>query len=232
MSAARPDLSEILTTQYGTGLVLNVESIHVPKTAGTAFRHVLQHWYGPDLALWYNGDLETLVAPQTTVMHGHFRAGQHSATKRVMWVRDPIARTMSDFFHKRTYAPGPGVDQVYLDVHAGRMSFEEFAHESSTPNYLTQWYLGGLDLDDFAFVGISENMNAELQRVANILGKPAVSIDRSINRNDNAEYQAFRASLPASLVRELRQLNQDDIDFYRRALERSRSDAQRMPLAS
>ncbi len=222
MGSTRDDLGKILTTQHGMALKVDVESVHVPKTAGTAFVTVLRQWFGPALSVWYRGDLEDPITEATRIIHGHFRAGQHDAGFRMIWLRDPIDRLISDYHHKVRNPPGPEVDQIYIDVFEGRMNFMDFARDQSSRNYATQWYMGGLDLADFDFVGVSEFMNAEIFRLAELLGKKPVLLGRNININDNSGYVDFKNELSSGELSELLELNSMDAELYSRAFAESR----------
>lgn len=200
--------------------MLEVASVHVPKSAGTSFIEVLKHWYGPTLSLEYtcNGTVDR-VEPWTRARHGHFRATEHEAQHLVTWMRDPAKRLVSHYFYWRVTPPVARVDPTHQMMREQNTPLLEFAEIPEMRN-LTAWYLDGRDVDDFSFVGIAEALGPEVGRLARILGKPPVAPPH-INDTKTAEYLAFQASSDyAATMQRIRELNSLDYELYDQARDR------------
>lgn len=113
--------------------------VHIPKTAGTTLAIILLDWYGQDagraVSGWHAGraafaaePAESRMAPR--VLYGHQAFGLHEHVPRpseyLTFLRDPVARTISHYFHVRSEKTH------YLHravVHLG-MSLEEYIENS------------------------------------------------------------------------------------------------------
>jgi len=73
-------------------------SLHIPKTAGSSLRNILQDWFGDKLYLDYNGQTYWLdptrippAAPEADCLHGHFRSDAFDAflphVPKITWLR-------------------------------------------------------------------------------------------------------------------------------------------------
>ena len=117
----------------GTKLIF----LHVPKTAGSTFRHIIERQYNSNSILHlYASDFgEELAAispnqiDRLRVVMGHFYFGAHNflshPTTYITFLRDPIERVISHFYYAR-HAPA----HHFYDS-ARKMSLNEFVEYSS-----------------------------------------------------------------------------------------------------
>ena len=89
-------------------------SMHIPKTAGTSFRNILESVYGKSQVVRF--DMRDSHAymnerrypgrrlPNKRVLHGHFKLYKladrfelPSGVKTITWVRDPVDRVISNY---------------------------------------------------------------------------------------------------------------------------------------
>jgi len=152
-------------------------SIHIPKTAGTAFADVLTQNFGDAVGFYYGPKhkkthplLRGLGAPATAddiaraedagirIIHGHFHARRFRLVKPDpsdywVWLRDPAERIISEFFfHKgRRDVKNP----VAVAVRNGALSLAEFAKEKQIKN-LQSRLIEPFTIDEIGFVGLTE----------------------------------------------------------------------------
>ena len=187
-------------------------SIHVPKTAGSSFRGVLEKWFGPKLHFHYADD-ERGTRPvkhawlSGTCIHGHFNRNRgfgvlhyyRQAAQYITFLRDPFATTVSNYFYlKQHRASFPFEDRrVTLDTLCG--SLENFlqlaiAHPGSVPGFTFLQYMPKLLTAEnyreelfgrFLHVGVTEHMQPSLDALAEKLGQRRITVPvENISRYD------------------------------------------------
>lgn len=220
--------------------MLELISVHIPKTAGVSFHTVLKHVYGevtsaygyldeprirPEFdsllykdydarkALWDKAMAK--VEPDVRVLADHAPVqlydGLFPKARRVAWLRDPVQRVISNYIHI-----------VHTDLHhAFRMrqgyDIYEYIHWKRDRNRMTFFTAGG-DLERFFFVGIVEHFERDLAALAKSLKWPPSYPAVHSNVNKNPALKAKLLADPA-VVAEIRKLNQQDIELYRRACQ-------------
>ncbi len=211
-------------------------SVHIPKTAGTAFRHVLLNVYGitkvlddypPDRIY----DPATQLDPKIAVIHGHFLPSKYNnlfpSAKRIVWLRHPIFRLISEYFFAKTIKDYNNV--IHAKLLENNLSILEFAQIPDMINFLTR-HMEGMKLEEFDFVGIQEFYNQDLVTLRNLMGwhqfSPAVK-----NSNRYSEYQKCLQEILSnnSLMNQLAQLNQQDLQLYESALHLRAKTRQESP---
>lgn len=149
---------------------LELISLHVPKTAGTSFRQALTTEYGDDLGVIYDGAV--LDIPRFRAIHGHVHASSMRSVGRrakwIMWLRDPAERLLSyyDFWRQSEPHGNPNHDEFL----AADMSLRDFVAWAPIYEEFPGQYVAGLDPSDLFFVGITERYEADLARLAQLLG--------------------------------------------------------------
>ncbi|HEY6942007.1 hypothetical protein [Dokdonella sp.] len=212
-------------------------SVHVPKTAGTAFRAQLQRHFGDRLYLDYAdrplapGHLwRRLAHPTPTAahlagfacVHGHFVADKYdrlgARARLVTWLRDPVQRVASHYHYwKRVPDPrNPDCRRLLRED----LDIEAFAALPRMRDVATR-FLGGYRPADFFFLGLVEEMAESQRRLYRLTGIEWV--DEAGNRNDEA---TGGYELSAAARARIAALNANDARLYdeaRALFERCRS---------
>lgn len=222
-------------------------SIHVPKTAGVSFRRILERVYGKsqvafdyddrvldpaapfraDPAAWRAGPraefLARLRQNEPRVVHGHFSAGKYAgefpAARRLVWLREPIARLVSHYCYWLDLPPTN--NSLHRHVVENDLTLEEFAALEPMRDAISRTFLHGIEREDLAFIGLQERFDEDLGRLGRLLGWPAGSIpDRAEVENRTGRSEQMLRELSAAAVARLQALNAADLELYRWARDR------------
>jgi hypothetical protein len=216
-------------------------SLHLPKTAGTRFRGLLEAHFGDGLLIDYadrplhesvsarrrravKAGLGLLLQPRRLQgidsVHGHFLAIKYSLWsggprwRRVTWLRDPVERLASHYhFWMRDYDPD-SAGALHRQVVEEGWSLERFCLGPELRDVYRQ-FLWGVPLARLDFVGITEHYDSDVEDFAQrILGRSTASLAAVGDAgNDSANANAN----PEARVRYI-----DDPDLRRR-IERHHS---------
>ena len=168
-----------------------IVSVHVPKTAGTSFRLALKHCFGKRLLwdfaedrpegppiytwprrmrrrAWVRAHANELVARYDAV-HGHFTASKYFPTLALagglcIFLREPTDRVIS------SYRDGLSSDRSrYARYTSKLLTLSQYA---SLPKQTRLYaiYTDSLPMEQFAFVGITEEYEASLALFKAIFG--------------------------------------------------------------
>lgn len=198
-------------------------SVHIPKCAGTSFRHVLRDIYGDSLWLNYGTIFvrsqahANLIPRGTTCIHGHFFADAFDDVvadcELITWLRDPVERVVSNYHH---FLRSPDMrDDCCRALHERGLSLVQFAELDWMRNEATR-YLAGKPLDAFAFVGIAERFEESLDRLANRFAWGGKVVGRRDNTNPTR--LADRYELTTAERERIAALNADDFGIYDQAV--------------
>lgn len=212
---------------------MRIISIHMPKAGGLTFRNHLEYIYGKknvfhDYTHCGRPDYKNAPPPpyildklrrtnKTTVVHGHFLMKRYAnipAAHFVCWMRDPIERLLSHYYYWLR-APDPDHPSCQKLVKEG-LSVTELAE--LMPNMFTRRF-SPLDIDDFAFVGLADaDKYTESLNLFYAMFCPNKRVRTDIHENHNAirgngEYKFEQR-------RKLEKINRDDVDLYKRAIDR------------
>lgn len=151
-------------------------SVHVPKTGGTSFRHLLEKRFKDRFATFYGprdantdhrldgldradlaGALPRLEAEGVDILHGHLRldlmpSAGADPQQVWMWLRDPVERTISHYFFLKE---GDGQGRIATRIRSEQISLLEFAASPRALN-LQSKFIGSLPLERLGFVGVTE----------------------------------------------------------------------------
>lgn len=203
-------------------------SMHVPKTAGTAFAEAIRAAYGNRVAFYYGaGHPEThpllrqlgraatadqvaaLEAAGIELLHGHFTAATFAEAvpdPARYWIvlREPVERTISHyhFFRDKHEAKSP----LGRQVASGALGLAAFAGNRSIRN-LQMRYLAPFAIADLGFVGLTERLAESLP----LVGMPAAAGKKRVN--GNAAKPAVDKDVRAAIAAE----NLGDIALYSEA---------------
>ncbi|MEL6973549.1 MAG: sulfotransferase family 2 domain-containing protein [Bacteroidota bacterium] len=182
---------------------MNIISIHIPKTAGTSFYHILSQVYGDRLSLSLKRrDIKELkqggkwgTSPSPTsydVLHGHFRydeiIGRITAeTKLICWLRDPLQRLISNyhFFKMLCVTPQRNPANYARRKHRANEALETYAARPGNQNRICE-FIGETNLHHFDFVGQVETFTKDIQRLSKLLSWPEVYIPYHNRSNHTA----------------------------------------------
>ena len=215
-----------------------IVSMHIPKTAGTSFNHDLARVFGPRLLADYE-DWPESATPESVAHNerrraemladvdaigerydaivGHFvarkYAGVFPVTAIVTMVRDPYQQAVSQYEHaaRVTHSPHPGF-RLFKEA---RMTLLDFIE--AFPNHQAL-YFGGMPLEDFAMVGISERYDRSIALFEAIFG---ITIPRAaVRHNVNPAKHGAEYAIAPEVRRAIERSRQEDIALYRQACER------------
>ncbi len=220
-------------------------SVHIPKTAGGSFLGVLQSVYGVECVRYEDTDriLDPLAvynldpvrwarqaeedrrrtAPEVKVIHGHFPASKYRrsfpSARRIVWLRDPVARLVSHYFFWRSTPPEVSGHTLHAYMRDRDLDLLGFARLPMMRNILTRAFLEDAVFSDFDFVGIQEHFAEELADLGKLLGWPRTpQVWENRNRAPDYEGERERILSDPETVRPLTELNRDDMDLYCAAL--------------
>lgn len=192
-------------------------SLHIPKSAGTSFRHALEHAYGSALWLNYGDDFSAdAVPPGTECIHGHIPGNAYRDVfpghRLITMVRHPVQRVVSNYHHFLT-RPDPR-NLASRALHELDLSLLEFAQLPGMRNEACR-YVAGRAPEDFDFVGLTERFEDSVA-----LFRSRFDVRESLpilRENVNPERLDPDYRLPHSLHEAIAALNIDDLNWYHRA---------------
>lgn len=210
--------------------MVEVISLHIPKTAGTAFRLILGEIYGEQHVWRLNLDPEGQVKPSSgerpqtpRAIHGHFRLsalrrflGEPLRAPVITWIRHPVDRVISNYYAllaalNRNLRPENDAPNI---VRRMARSLIEYAQQPGERNRMSRFLLG--ELDAFAFLGQTESFAEDLSVLSARFGWPAAPAIEA-NRTPGKP-----ADVDAAARQRIAELNQVDVAIYERALARRR----------
>lgn len=212
-------------TQYPARYPLSMLlSVHIPKTGGVSFRNMLKEFYGPGFVLsyWEVTDAWGRVLPEVpgtaACVHGHFvaheLADRFPAARLVTWVRDPVERVASSYYH-RLREPDPR-NYVARMVCEQKLSLLGFAELPEVRNEMA-WFMGRKKPSDFAFIGVMEYFEEAMDRFCREFGLPPQRIHRD---NCNPARKLAGYSLTQEERSRILTLNEIDAGIYTECLTR------------
>lgn len=197
-------------------------SVHVPKTAGTAFRAILEGLHPGRVALDEGHAEGTYVDLDARCIHGHFRSAHYlRLTERPMllaWLRDPVERIVSHYEFLRRTPPSALLRNPFgRAVREGRLSLEEFAAAPQVRNLQAFFLNHAPRVEDAVasldFVGIVEEFDASLALLARVLDLTAVPAASRENVNA-ARAARERYPIPPGMRAEIQRRNALDERLY------------------
>ena len=210
-------------------------SVHIPKTAGTAFRDLLSRRFGDRLLTDYSDRPLSHGTPVRWLraahgawraktrlqgyeaVHGHFLAFKYSHVDAPMvtWLRDPVQRMVSRYQHYlRDVAEGRPL-QAVRGLRPG-LRLDDFIELSRYHNTYAKYFVG-VPRSRLSWVGFTEDVPGSLQRLHRTLAidlGPALVANRNPLRGD----QPY--ALTPALEARIRKLNRADVAFWEWARDR------------
>lgn len=214
-----------------SGLIV---SVHIPKTGGVTFREALAAAAGGHLVLDYDDRplaprslarsvRERLrrveLPPDTRAVHGHFVASKYRRrypdARFVTWLRDPVERLASHYYYwLREPDPKNATCRRLLEEN---LTLAQFAELSEMRDVHAR-FLGGVPVEDFAFVGLTESFDEGMALFERLFGIPAQA--EAPRRNANPERRGERYELAPDVREAVARANAADLALYARARAR------------
>lgn len=209
--------------------------LHIPKTAGSSVRTLLQQNYPaagtigfsgePEPRAWYQSRPPEFKA-QFALVHGHVPYGIHEGLTEYTYftfLRDPLARHFSDYTFLKHYQPHP----LHHDIACGRISLTQWAdifdQHPEFRDRMTRFVSGEGDAGipdrlslekaklhlrrEFTAVGLAERFDESVLIMARRLGWRSIFY---LTRNVSQE----RLPLDATLLARARAGLERDLELY------------------
>lgn len=199
-------------------------SVHIAKTAGSTFLDFLTNNFS---VYW---DKERLFLKRTLgiketenekiiineqVIHGHFFANKYNwmdNTFKIIWMRDPVERIISQYYY---WKANPQIDDPIVKLIAEeKLDIVDFASIPSMRD-MQAYVLNGEDLNNFDFVGITEEFSSGMERLKNIFPLPIKNFSFESKRVNN-----IKPFVDISIRNIIAQNNELDIEKYSIAYEK------------
>ena len=197
-------------------------SVHIPKTAGVSIRNILKEHYGAGFVLHYwqitdawGRTLEAVPA-EAACVHGHYQTDaltqQFPDATLITWVRDPVDRVASSYFHR--LRDPDWQHPVCVELHQKKLTLVQYAALPLVQNEMTRFF-GSKRPEDFAFIGIVEDFERSLTYMEHLLGVADIP-SRCDNVNPAKPVGGY--VLDAQTRREIAQHNAADASLYEKCL--------------
>ncbi|MEG5072065.1 sulfotransferase family 2 domain-containing protein, partial [Microcoleus sp. B3-D2] len=215
------DLEKYNQPEYQTQAKVEIISVHVPKTAGTTFYQVLSDVYGTESVFRDNVNVpESQIKPSALpanikVIHGHFALNKYKGyfhnAKKVIWLRNPVMRLISNYFFWR-------MQKVGIPRNMDVLGIVEFANLPGVRNIVAK-LIGKNHLSNFYFVGLQEFFQSDLEDLKTMMGWSDISV-LFTNANTFPDYdiQLRKILDDNEIVKKLAQSNSLDMELYQEAL--------------
>ncbi len=211
---------------------IELVSLHIPKTAGTAFRLVLnenvadKHFAKVDI--FNSGRIKlndqyfegSKLSRKVKVIHGHFSYLKLQdyfdlgpAVEFITWLRDPVKRVLSNYYFLKNIVEERLQEQPdeNLFPRIGK-SLEEFIALEENQNVMSK-FLAGAPLENFKFIGIQDNYAEDLSHLKQLMDWSAAPTERHNETKGKMEQH------DAALLDQIRELNAQDLALYQQVLE-------------
>jgi hypothetical protein len=206
--------------------MIELLSIHIPKTAGQSFGFILRKTYGVKKVFQvtrqtgkqWEGGLRDMVPAGTRVLHGHFTfANVASLCRRenvrvLTWLRDPVERILSNYYYFLERARSGARP---WNAHRREEGLLEYAGREENRDRMSR-FLSGAELRELFFVGIVECFEEDLRELSALLGWRQIQPARV---NDNRLFKSQFSTIGEDMRGMIKNLNPQDIRLYQQALD-------------
>lgn len=217
-------------------------SVHLPKTAGTSFYKLLDDHFNGLIKRDYKDvplnksissrrlqallkclSLYVINPKKINCIHGHFMPLKYffyrsqSDVKFVTWMRNPVERLASHYFHwLRTYDVSTS-PLLHRRVVEEKWSLERFCLGPEMKNMYSQ-FLWFFPLTKFDFVGITEFYESELEYFCGkFVGEMRGNVSYEENRNQKNNNKPYVAN--GDFRTAIEKHHSDDMKLYKQALD-------------
>lgn len=199
--------------------------VHIPKTAGTSFRKACETYFGLrhvvyDYAddsnetssfimdiIYGDGDrldfLKHIETREAKFLSGHVHADKYlhlfGAANTVVFLRDPVQRTVSEFQHFVRHNKYDGDLRSFY----------------TQPRYINRQsrLLQGAPLEALGFVGLTEDYHNSLEQINHCYGIDVKPVE--LNRGRTKKQDTYKLS--DEVIKEIEALNKTDLILYETA---------------
>ncbi|MEA3476692.1 MAG: sulfotransferase family 2 domain-containing protein [Bacteroidota bacterium] len=189
--------------------MLELISIHIPKTGGRSFHEILRNVYGQGLD------------KKTKAIHGHLTIAkvkgiiEEEHPKVITWVRDPVDRVISNYyFFMKRIREGKTTEKQRKKID---YSLPEYAGQVKRRNRMTE-ILHGIPLEDFYFIGLMERFEEDIIELASKIGWPKIDSIPHINDSTsfklNNDCKTQYNDIDENMRQEIAKLNELDIKLF------------------
>jgi hypothetical protein len=217
--------------------MIELISLHIPKTGGRSFRRILKNIYGDALDLRHEirqfyanpkhaPPIEVDFPENIRAIHAHLSIAQFMPVieecqpKVVTWIRNPVDRVISNYYFFMKRIRDQNVDGKQL----GKKDFSllDYAAERGKENKLLA-FMTGIDLDEFFFIGVLEQMKSDVKELSSKMGWPDKIKTFHANSNYDFKYnndcKTQYADIDDKMRSEIARLNDLDIKLYNDVLK-------------
>lgn len=200
-------------------------SIHIPKTAGRSFLSILKAQYGEGSVAHFEKknysdkkraaeQFKRSLTENSRVIHGHLHYKEIEDVHKkynsrvIAWLRNPVDRVISNysFFKKRiSLSPEDAEMQRRSDV-----TLIEYANQEESRNRMSK-FIQGIEPKDFYFIGITEHFERDIVELGELLNWSPLQIPRI---NDNREFKDGLPVVTEAEIKLIEELNKEDISLY------------------
>jgi hypothetical protein len=221
------DSKNYCSPDLDTDSKVEIISVHVPKTAGTTFREQLIQAYGKEkVFLDYKKQpvmevLSEIKSLNIRAIHGHFKVQKYDdyfpEAKRIIWIREPIKRLISNYWHQVTYFQNRKV--LLNEVKLEKKKLLDYANRPGIRNLVSS-HCGQRTIEDFWYVGITEFMEEDLVEIQTTLGLQKLEIANLNKHKYPRIYSAFVKEVLSDpeMIEQLKAINSKDLEIYENAL--------------
>ncbi len=216
--------------------MVEIISVHLPKTAGSTFRQVLVQVYGSEQVFcdyFLDGFTERvesksvnhaleLISPQHRVIHGHFPVSKYKEyfpdAKWIIWLRNPVLKLISYYFFEKGIAATDNSPLV-RHIQETQMNILEFAELTAIKYWSAPSIISEMKLSDFYFVGIQDFFKEDMEDLKRKLGWPEIEVP-VFNENPYPEYQKHLQEMldDSNLMNDLEHILSAELELYQEAL--------------
>ena len=203
--------------------------LHLPKTGGSSILKALHEIYGKEQVRHFERDecmdlnqkglrIKDVLEQKIKVIHGHFLYEEiqdllkRDQTILVTFFRNPTDRLISNFnWWKHTLERNPN----HPDRNRINETLETYASRPETKNKMSR-FLSGSTMDDFFFIGLLENFEADFNALAKLLKWPKLPVFHEKNGTKIEGYETKEVN--DSLRQKLTEINHLDWLWYKKAI--------------